>query len=235
MKTTPSNNVPQHQAPKTTSRRLVAGLFIAVTLCLALGTVGVHFVMTTGIADDIGTQKTNSVRPLTLADVADMPPLKVGDLVFRWGFGTESSLIVRAQSEARAPYSHVGMVTKINPVVITHATTTDDPQHRDQVIQSSLEAFLQHGHRFGVKRPHWSDDIKAQSALRAEKRLGTPFQLSPDNPDALYCTTLVTQSLLPDLVLDVPRDLVDVPVIGGHYLMPAALWEHPGMTTLYER
>lgn len=237
----------QHTAPVTTSKKpsrcLATGLFLGVTLCLALGTVGVHWVMTASISDEAidpkvtqpNTSHQDAIRPLTLADLTDMPPLKVGDLVFRWGFGTESNLIVRAQSERRAPYSHVGLVTRINPVVITHATTNDDPKHPDQVIQSTLESFLMHGHRFGVKRPNWSEAIKARTAQRAEGFIGTPFKLSPDNPTAIYCTTLITEALSPDMTLDAKRDLVDVPVIGGHYLLPAALWEHPSMTTIYER
>lgn len=59
---------------------------------------------------------------------------------------------------------------------------------------------------------------------------GVAFRLVPDDPDALYCTTLIEKSFEPDLKLDLPRDVVKVPVVGGSYLFPAALWEADGMT-----
>ena len=59
---------------------------------------------------------------------------------------------------------------------------------------------------------------------------GETFRLVPDDPDALYCTTLIEKSFEPDLKLDLPRDVVKVPVVGGSYLFPAALWEADGMT-----
>lgn len=58
--------------------------------------------------------------------------------------------------------------------------------------------------------------------------LGRPFRLSPDDPSSLYCTMLVTHANEPDVTLNVPPEPIDVPVIGGRYLLPAALWEADG-------
>lgn len=141
---------------------------------------------------------------VTLDDFAPCGSLRTGDLVFRRGFGTESRLIIEAQGPNRAPFSHVGMVVSEHPVMIVHATTSDDPAHPNSVISSSLPEFLSMGDMAGVARPAWSD--------------------------ALYCTTLIEKSFEPDLKLDLPRDVVKVPVVGGAYLFPAALWEADGMT-----
>ena len=122
------------------------------------------------------------------------------------------------------------MVVSEHPVMIVHATTSDDPAHPNSVISSSLPEFLSMGDRAGVARPAWSDALKAAAAGRARCMTGETFRLVPDDPDALYCTTLIEKSFEPDLKLDLPRDVVKVPVVGGSYLFPAALWEAAGMT-----
>lgn len=210
-------------------RRIAAGVLFGVIALLTLGAADTFFTQP-AVPD---TRTSESARPLTPADMPDLPPLAVGDLVFRRGFGTESSLIVRAQGETRSPFSHVGLVTAVKPVEITHATTSDDPARRDQVIVSTLSDFLAQGSRFGVRRPDWSDDVKRRTADRAQALVGRPFRLSPDDPSALYCTTLVTRAAAPDVTLRVTPEPIDVPVIGGRYLMPAALWEADGMRTIY--
>lgn len=167
---------------------------------------------------------------VTLDDFAPCGSLRTGDLVFRRGFGTESRLIIEAQGPDRVPFSHVGMVVSEHPVMIVHATTSDDPAHPNSVISSSLPEFLSMGDMAGVARPAWSDALKAAAAGRARGMTGEAFRLVPDDPDALYCTTLIEKSFEPDLKLDLPRDVVKVPVVGGSYLFPAALWEADGMT-----
>lgn len=166
---------------------------------------------------------------VTLDDLAPCGSLRTGDLVFRRGFGTESRLIIEAQGPNRAPFSHVGMVVSEHPVMIVHATTSDDPAHPNSVISSSLPEFLSMGDMAGVARPAWSDALKAAATGRARGMTGVAFRLVPDDPDALYCTTLIEKSFEPDLKLDLPRDVVKVPVVGGSYLFPAALWEANGM------
>lgn len=179
-----------------------------------------------------GLQKAPSAEVptgVTLDDFAPCGSLRTGDLVFRRGFGTESRLIIEAQGPNRAPFSHVSMVVSEHPVMIVHATTSDDPAHPNSVISSSLPEFLSMGDMAGVARPAWSDALKAAAAGRARGMTGVAFRLVPDDPDALYCTTLIEKSFEPDLKLDLPRDVVKVPVVGGSYLFPAALWEANGM------
>lgn len=167
---------------------------------------------------------------LTVRDFAACGPLQTGDLVFRRGFGTESRLILEAQGKSRVPYTHVGIVAAANPVTIVHAATSDDPKHPNSVVASSLSDFLALGDGAGVVRPAWNDDLKRRAARRALGMKGEAFRLVPDDPDALYCTTLIEKALSPDLKPDFPRTTVKVPVLGGNYLFPAALWEAEGMT-----
>lgn len=150
-----------------------------------------------------GLQESAAEVPsgVTPDDFAPCGSLRTGDLVFRRGFGTESRLIIEAQGPNRAPFSHVGMVVSEHPVMIVHATTSDDPAHPNSVISSSLPEFLSMGDMAGVARPAWSDALKAAAAGRARGMTGVAFRLVPDDPDALYCTTLIEKSFEPDLKL----------------------------------
>ena len=179
-----------------------------------------------------GLQESAAEVPsgVTPDDFAPCGSLRTDDLVFRRGFGIESRLIIEAQGPDRVPFSHVGMVVSEDPVIIVHATTSDDPAHPNSVISSTLPEFLSMGDRAGVARPAWSEALKRAAAGRARGMTGEAFRLVPDDPDALCCTTLIEKVLEPDLKLDLPRDVVKVPVVGGSYLFPAALWEADGMT-----
>lgn len=213
-----------------------AALLTAAAVLISAGIVLTHEGVKSALIEAAtrllpGLQEASAEVPtgVALGDFAPCGILRMGDLIFRRGFGTESRLIIEAQGPDRAPFSHVGMVVSEHPVMIVHATTSDDPAHPNSVISSTLPEFLSMGDRAGVARPAWSEDLKAAAAGRARAMTGEAFRLVPDDPDALYCTTLIEKSLEPDLKLHLPRDLVKVPVIGGAYLFPAALWEADGM------
>ena len=68
-----------------------------------------------------------------------LPPLAVGDWVFRAGRSAESQLI---QTLSHSEFSHIGMVVSLQPEpLIVHATTNDDPQRGNQVLSSTLSEF----------------------------------------------------------------------------------------------
>ena len=61
--------------------------------------------------------------------------VKLGDLVLREGTATDSNVIMMLSA---SDYSHIGIITAVLPeIIVTHATTDDDPEHADQVIMNS--------------------------------------------------------------------------------------------------
>ena len=144
-----------------------AALLTAAAVLMSTGTVLMHVDVKGELIDGAtgllpGLQEAPSAEVptgVTLDDLAPCGSLRTGDLVFRRGFGTESRLIIEAQGPNRAPFSHVGMVVSEHPVMIVHATTSDDPAHPNSVFSSSLPEFLSMGDMAGVARPAWSDAL----------------------------------------------------------------------------
>ena len=65
--------------------------------------------------------------------------VKLGDLVLREGTATDSNVIMMLSA---SDYSHIGIITAVLPeIIVTHATTDDDPEHADQVIKTPLYEF----------------------------------------------------------------------------------------------
>lgn len=165
-----------------------------------------------------------------LAEDVNLPSFEVGDLVFRRGLGGESLLIEKLSD---SPYTHIAMVVQTEPVVLIHATTDDDENHRNQVILSSLEDFMKHSHKIAVKRLKFSEGSRKKIVDVAKQNLGKKFVLSSGR-DAFYCTTLIENSI--DQVEDfrIDRDFVDIPFFKGHYLFPKAFFTDERSVLIYE-
>ena len=119
---------------------------------------------------------------LPLAALAAEPPpdIAVGDWVFRAGTGRESA-IIRALDHGE--YSHIGIVTAVEPIVrITHATTDDDPTHPNQIIASDYAAYTAPAiaAKTAVARPAFlSTDERRAIAAQAAARLGEEVLTCP--------------------------------------------------------
>lgn len=173
--------------------------------------------------------------PLAAALAAEPPPdIAVGDWVFRAGTGRESAIIREID---HGKYSHIGIVTAVEPIVrITHATTDDDPTHPNQIIESDYAAYTAPAiaDKTAVARPAFlSEDERRAIAAQAAARLGEPFRLVPREKNPNYCTTLIHDALTtlrPDLHARWRH--IDLPLLGGDYLFPQALGELPGIQWL---
>lgn len=180
-------------------------------------------------------------RPVALHypafDLASLPPLAVGDWLFRLGTSMDSVLIREASGGG---YSHVGMVVATRPeVLIVHATTDDDPRHPDQVLLSTLAEFLhpRRAQHFAVARPGFLDETqRAQIARDLRAQQGKPFLLDARDMPHRYCTSVLAEAIERFAPAFAPVwTRLDLPLFHGDYLLPRNLAEYPGLDWIYRR
>ena len=124
------------------------------------------------------------------------PKVHVGDWVVRAGTGHESQLI---QQLSGNPYSHIGVISQIQPEIrVIHATTTDDHKRLNQVISSSLAEFTQSkwATTWAVYRHTGLSNNQIQQQIHdLNQMLGQPFVFESRENHPRYCTTIVYDSL----------------------------------------
>lgn len=167
--------------------------------------------------------------------LAKVPPLAMGDWVFRVGTSAESRLI---QTLSESEFSHIGMIVSIQPEpLIAHATTDDDPQRPNQVLTSTLNDFIdpQLARSFAIARPHFvTEDENQRAAERVLKQLQQPFVLAERSTEHLYCTTLLADALQHSTTSFQPQwQQINAPLISGEYLFPSAFANYPEIEWLY--
>ena len=191
------------------------------------------------------------LAPWLVGDVASFssppPPLpagtQAGDVIFRQG--TEAvSHMVRALDQG--VYSHVGLlVGQPGAWQVVHATPAERPGQPDAVVLDSLEFFLapQRARAFAVDRVEApSAQARQQAVAWALAQVGRPFALqgtdhaagaSASTDDGIYCTTLVWQAWQRSgLDWQVAFIQVQMPLLGGRYLLPSALAQSPRLQRL---
>lgn len=173
------------------------------------------------------------------SDLWDHPQineLQVGDIVFRSAYGKESRLI---EWVSGGNYSHIAVITDIDPeIIVTHATTNEDPHYPDQVQSTPITRFLSPSitKQYQIIRPHFlSDEAKLQFAKLLKAQLGQPYILKNREESNLYCTTFLEQALqtlypLPEL----EWQSLSIPGYQGDYLFPDAFLALPDMKTLLQ-
>lgn len=164
-----------------------------------------------------------------------LPPLAVGDWVFRAGTSAESRLI---QQLSNSEFSHIGMVVSLQPeALIVHATTDDDPSQSNQILASTLSAFIspQLARSFAIARPQFvSQAEKQQAAAWLLQQLQQPFILAERNQPHRYCTTLLVDALQHTQQPFQPNwQQINAPMFRGEYLFPNAFANYPQIEWLY--
>lgn len=119
----------------------------------------------------------------TRARVAQLPPLKDGDIVFQTSHALQSLAIAMA---SRSPYSHMGLIeigTDGLPYVVEASTTV-----RSVPLQSWINRGV--GGRLTVKRVKDLSPEAAKAVLAAAHRYdGLPYDLNfTFGKDAMYCS-----------------------------------------------
>ena len=167
--------------------------------------------------------------------VTALPPLAVGDWIFRSGTSTESQLI---QTLSNSEFSHIGMVVSLQPEpFIVHATTSDDPQRTNQVLSSPLAEFIDPklARHFAIARPSFLTAQENQhAAQQLLQQLGQPFVLAERGTEHLYCTTLLADALQHSASPFQPQwQKINAPLLSGEYLFPSAFANYPEIEWLY--
>lgn len=175
---------------------------------------------------------------------------QAGDLIFRQG--TEAvSHMVRVVDQGL--YSHVGLlVGQPGAWQVVHATPSERAGQSDAVVLDSLEFFLdpQRARAFAVDGVQAASPQARQQAVSwALAQLGRPFALrdeaaerarAPDGSVSatheqagIYCTTLVWEAWQRSgLDWQVAFIQVQMPLLGGRYLLPSALAQSPRLQRL---
>ena len=156
-----------------------------------------------------------------------MPPLPPqaapGDLIFRGGTENVSHLV---QAVDRGDFSHVGMlVGRPGQWLVLHATPSEREGQPDAVVLDSLDFFLgvQRAQAFRLYQVTADPGARERAVAWAMAQQGKPFQLQGSG-QGVYCTTLVWQAWLQSGAdLEVVFTEVELPILGGRYLLPSSL------------
>lgn len=164
--------------------------------------------------------------------------VRLGDLVLREGTATDSNVIMMLSS---SDYSHIGIVTQITPeIVVTHATTDDDPEHADQVIKTPLDEFWnsKNADAGELLRLDFINEDNVNTVINSvNSKLGQSFVLTYKGnrqQRPMYCSILIYNALK-----EVNKDFslkwqfVDIPLVRGDYLFPQAFIDSKDSKIIY--
>ncbi|WP_233506388.1 YiiX/YebB-like N1pC/P60 family cysteine hydrolase [Comamonas sp. AG1104] len=151
------------------------------------------------------------------------PQAAPGDLIFRRGTENVSHLV---QAVDHGDFSHVGMlVGRPGQWQVLHATPSERPGQADAVVLDSLDFFLdaQRAQAYRLYQVASDPGTRERAVAWAMAQQGQPFQLLGSGK-GIYCTTLVWQAWLQSGAdLEVVFTEVELPILGGRYLLPSSL------------
>lgn len=187
-----------------------------------------------GLSAALYIAQAPAARPVW--SLAALPPLAVGDWVFRLGTSAESQII---QTLSKGEFSHIGMLVSLQPEpLIVHASTDDDPLRSNQVLSSTLREFLDPrlARSFAIARPTFvTAKDNQQAAAWLLQQLQQPFVLAERSSAHLYCTTLLADALQHSATPFQPQwQQINAPLLRGEYLFPSAFANYPEVSWLYQ-
>ena len=151
------------------------------------------------------------------------PQAAPGDLIFRQGTENVSQLV---QAVDGGDFSHVGMlVGRPGHWQVLHATPSEREGQPDAVVLDSLDFFLdaQRARAYRLYQVASDPGTRERAVAWAMAQQGQPFQLLGSGK-GIYCTTLVWQAWLQSGAdLEVVFTEVELPILGGRYLLPSSL------------
>ena len=177
--------------------------------------------------------KTQKIKTLTRADLANLPNLELGDLVFRLGDEFDSVLISQVSD---FKYSHIAIVVNLEPITLLHATTSGESGGENAVILSEFDEFLSHARSLGVARINFlTQTQKSRLVQNLKAKLGEKFILAKSTEPNLYCTTLIEREIFKIYPNFTPKyTQINAPIFNGLYLTPKAFWESRNIKIIYE-
>ena len=151
------------------------------------------------------------------------PQAAPGDLIFRRGTENVSQLV---QAVDGGDFSHVGMlVGRPGQWKVLHATPSEREGQPDAVVLDSLDFFLdvRRAHAYRLYQVTAEPGARERAVAWAMAQKGQPFQLLGSD-QGIYCTTLVWRAWLQSGAdLEVVFTEVELPILGGRYLLPSSL------------
>lgn len=180
------------------------------------------------ISKDISNKKADALNVQNLDEfIVNIPKLEVGDVILRHGVDKESYLIAKV---SQSNYSHVAIIAAVNPIVIIHATTNDDVNHPNQIIQSSLKEFLKEAINLAVLRYDLNDSSKEHISKFLYSQLGKPFSF---DEGGVYCSLLVKQALEPYTKLNLSIQAINILGLKKKLIMPQAFFDDANNTKVF--
>lgn len=169
------------------------------------------------------------------ADISHLPPVAVGDWVFRMGTEADSRLIKQLGG---GNYSHIGMVVQLHPQIrVLHATNEEGRSKQNQVLLTPLSEFISPNVavRYALARPQFLNATDKQwIAEQLSYKLGQPFVLAKRSESHLYCTTLLYEQIKIRYPAFSPKwQTVTAPLFEGEYLFPEAFVNYPKIDFIY--
>ncbi|PIT16927.1 YiiX/YebB-like N1pC/P60 family cysteine hydrolase [Snodgrassella alvi] len=166
----------------------------------------------------------------------NLPTLMIGDWVVRLGTINDSRWI---SNLGKSEYSHIGMIVQLHPkILVVHATTDDGESASNQVIVSELERFLspELAQKGAIIRPMFlNQKQKQQIAAFVLNQRGKSFILSSKDEPHLYCTTLLSDSIVQFHPSFKPKwNYISAPFFKGEYLFPQAFVDYPDVKMIYQ-
>ena len=183
-------------------------------------------------------QNINKVKANNFDISAVKDKVKLGDLVLREGTATDSNVIMMLSA---SDYSHIGIITAVLPeIIVTHATTDDDPEHPDQVIKTPLYEFWNSKNAAAgmLLRLNFINEDNVKTVIDSvNSKLGQSFILTykgnrQERP--MYCSILIYSALKEvNQEFSLKWQFVDIPLVRGDYLFPQAFIESKDSKVIY--
>lgn len=158
-------------------------------------------------------------------ELKNLPRLEVLDVVLRRGIDYDSFVIRKLSN---SDFSHVGVVVEVSPLKILHASSIDT---QNRVAVSPFPYFLQNAQGIAVKRYGLNETQKKRILEKLNQKIGAAFSFNKEHP--LYCTTLLEEGFGKDF-LNLTYQNINLPVLGGDFLMPEAFYQDSKSTLIFE-
>ena len=165
-----------------------------------------------------------------------------GDLIFRKGRSLASQAVL--VTDRSTEYSHVGIVVNTNNQFnVIHAVPGESESGIDYLINESINSFVagNKASKIGVYRCTETSFFelqkianKAVCLYKDKVEFDNEYDLSSDRK--MYCTELIWKlyKLLDIDLIDNQFDLLQIPVVGGDFILPGSFIKSTHLTKIYE-
>lgn len=158
-----------------------------------------------------------------------LPKLQKGDLVFRKDLDSQSLEISKLSQNS---YSHIGMITSTNPLLVIHSSGTS--KQNEQIVLSSFQDFINSSTQIAIKRPKYSEKTKEKIIDSLYENIGKNNNYKiKDN--GLYCTLFLKENISKFTNFNPKYTKINNSIIDGLFLFPKAFYDDNQSVLIYEK